>query len=147
MEAKNKTLLKRIKKIVTPKKEIKIDNREEIDKFVQGVTQYIVDFFEGLTIKYSLESFLETLEKSIDKIILDSCKHENLNYYGGTLILTNKEKNIDIDIECYFKNPNDQWIKKQINRSVLISKFTEESTEELRKEGQIKFEIKNPIEE
>lgn len=147
MEKKNKKSFKMIKEKVIPKQESKIDNKEKIDKFVKGITQYIVDFFEGLTVKHSLESFLETLEKSIDKIIIDSCNQENLVYYGGNLIITYEDKDINMHIECYFKDQYDKWIKKEINRSVLISKFTEESTDELRKEGQLKFEIKNPIEE
>lgn len=147
MQEKGRKVIKMIKDKVASKHEIKLNNKEDIDKFVNGITQYIGDFFEGLAAKHSLQYFLETLEKIIDKIIIDSCKNEGLVYYGGNLTVTYREKNIDIDIECYFKNPYDKWIKKQINKSVLSSGFTEESTEELIKEGQLKFEIKNPIQE
>lgn len=85
----------------------------------------------------SFHKFLEYTGEYLDKFILDTCKHEHLNYIGGKLMLSVQsicDKEIQLAADFYFKNSSGQWILKKKSGMVGNQRFSDyDSSPELLK--------------
>lgn len=85
----------------------------------------------------SFHKFLEYTGEYLDKFILDTCKHEQLNYIGGKLIFSMEsicDREIQLAADFYFKNPSGQWILKKKSGKVGTRRFNDyDSSPELAK--------------
>ena len=90
--------------------------------------------------KRSIDELIQMYGETIDSIILDSIKSENLKYIGGNLTSTYMGEYLNINVECYFQDINGRWIKKEAENNIDICKIKKETFDE----KQMKFEIEHP---
>lgn len=100
-------------------------------------------FHESKKGKYSLDTYLDILEKYTDKLIKETEK-QGFYYLGGECRVTNSHKNntYDFAVEMFFKNSNGEKISKEAKRSLSKDKFVTETDEKIK--NTITFEIQKP---
>ena len=108
-------------------------------KIKQSLEELLYCIFES-NINLTLEEILSRYEETIDDFILESIESEDLKYIAGTLTLTKVREGIETNIECYFQDKNNKWIKKEA-KNIIKKKFLEK---DCMKENQIKYDIDNP---
>ncbi len=128
-----------MKKIENSRETKKVYKKTNNFSMKQTLEEILYCLFESYS-NLSLEEILNKYEETIDNFILESIEYENLKYIAGTLTLTKVREGIKTNIECYFQDENNKWIKKEAE-DIIKKKLLEK---DCMKEKQIKYEIDNP---
>lgn len=123
--------------------EIKSGIKKFFDDPIQ-VIDMIKDMFSNEP--KSLNDIARLYSKASDEIIIKTLEKEKFKYGGGKFHIKNLENNkeIEVSIELYFQDDNDNWIKKENKDLISADEFTEEALEELKKKKEITYNIEEP---
>lgn len=114
-------------------------NEQKISSF-DLIENIIISLINKAVKKLNVDEIIEMYQETIDTLILETIKNENLRYISGTLTLTKLKDYLDINIEFYFQDQDKRWIKKEAKNSIEMCKIKEESIDD----NQMKFEIEHP---
>ncbi len=100
----------------------------------------------------SFEDYIDAVSQYADGKAIVFSKEENLRFVGGdcTITVVEELRNVRNDVNLYFKNPSDAWIKKSFGGNTGFVSFTKEALEgaitDIMNEGGRKFPIVPPKE-
>ena len=130
--------------MITPSKSIK-DKLLNVDAALDALGSalcHILDIL--LTEPKSLSEIINAQSALVDRYILKVEVEERIQFIGGKLHIKNQpDENIAFLIELYFKNNQDEWIKKENNILINKGKIKEESMIEMQK-GITPYDISHP---
>lgn len=98
-----------------------------------------------ITLKMKLEDIINIYSNSIDEFILKTEKESKLNFIGGKLKLQLMEKEMLINVECYFQDQNKTWVKKYSYNKIEVNRIEEESLSKFKDANVIEFDIETPL--
>ncbi len=118
---------------------------KESERFVLLNKSDIIDELENLlTEPKNLNEIIDAQSTSVDRYILKVEIEEKVKFIGGKLHIKNQsDVNIAFLIELYFKNNQDEWIKKENTILINKGKIKEESMIEIQK-GITPYDISHP---
>lgn len=122
-----------MKRIMSKEKQLNLNSFDTIENMIDTLISKAMR-------KMSIDELIQMYGETIDSIILDSIKSENLKYIGGNLTSTYMGEYLNINVECYFQDINGRWIKKEAENNIDICKIKKETFDE----KQMKFEIEHP---
>ena len=99
------------------------------------------------------QEFLSAISQYIDAKIMQIATEENLRFVGGEchLKVIEEEQSIATNVQLYFKNEKNAWIKKELNGKTDYEAFDEETIDgevaNSLMEGGRKFPITDPTKE
>ena len=93
------------------------------------------------TKKFKLEELIDVYDKSIDLLIIDIIKSENLKYIYGILELHKFNNYINISIKLFFENENKNIIRKEVFDKICKDKIKDKNIDW----DLIKYKIECPI--
>ncbi|PVZ86914.1 hypothetical protein C9426_14225 [Serratia sp. S1B] len=114
-------------------------------ELVDGVIDEINKNFQHKPI--SLDDLINRLSNSADEEILLIQYQESLNFIGGELIISEKSSQLgffSMDLKLYFQNHLDKIILKEKHKELNLFILTNESQQELKQKGIIKYEVNKP---
>lgn len=91
--------------------------------------------------KFEIDELIDIYEKSIDLLISDIIKSENLQYIDGILELRKSNRYINISIKLFFKDDNEKLIRKEVVDKISIYKIRDKKIEW----NLIKYTIECPV--
>lgn len=106
------------------------------------------DTFESIVAeKRTLDEWANMVINSVDEIIDETIKNEDVNYAAGKLIFS-LDKNtragspkVLILYELYFIDANGNYIKKSAKSDVNQDNFTQDAIEEIKENGKVSYEV------
>lgn len=116
------------------------------------------EFLDSL-LDETFEEFLNSQEKYLDKLMIETGQKEHLVAMGGKMILSlppdnstgqkiSEPNEIQITVDLYFQDQQKKWIKKTLKGTKDIDSLkdwdTDKNLEKLRKENTIEFSIDPP---
>lgn len=110
---------------------------------------YIEEVIDTVTPKISLDTFMESVGDTVDKIILDE-KQNNLQFLGGKtrFSLNNGADAVVMDVELFFAKQDGGFVKKETNGQYPINMLNHDAREtfvaRLTAEGEYVMEVKEP---
>lgn len=107
--------------------------------------QEIEEKFERQPI--DLNTLVSELSEGIDTKILDIQEKEKIGFIGGELAASyhnSKSKNILLELKLYFKDSQDKFILKEINKEIDKHILNEKSQQELFDSKVIEYEVDIP---
>lgn len=99
------------------------------------------------------QEFLSAISQYIDAKIMQIATEENLRFVGGEchLKVIEEEQSLATNVQLYFKNEKNAWIKKELNGKTDYEVFDEETIDgeiaNILMEGGRKFPITDPSKE
>lgn len=130
--------------MITPSQSIK-DKLLNVDAALDALGAALYHILENiLTEPKNLNEIIDAQSTSVDRYILNVEIEERLKFIGGKLHIKNQsDMNIAFFIELYFKNDQDEWIKKENTILVNKTKIKDESIIEIQK-GITPYDISHP---
>ncbi|MGE6167592.1 hypothetical protein [Aeromonas rivipollensis] len=130
--------------MITPSKSIK-DKLLNVDAALDALGSALHHILENLlTEPKNLNEIIDAQSTSVDRYILKVEIEERVKFIGGKLHIKNQsDVNIAFLIELYFKNNQDEWIKKENTILINKGKIKEESMIEIQK-GITPYDISHP---
>lgn len=145
-----------LKKVNTDKSEnlISIKNLKELYATYEKVKPMIEELKELMdkviasNMKLELDDILASHSAFYDDLLLKAMHAENLTYVGGQLIINvnQPERTFSLHMEAYFRNPLQEWIKKEHNVSYSLSSLISKDRKELVEAAVVKYELNAPNE-
>lgn len=115
------------------------------DKILPMILKYFESMMNHVKEPQTLDQIIAVYSPLTSQVILKAKQEENLIYIGGTFkISISDAEHALLKMEAYFKNNQDEWIKKEATASPLLTKFTQEAIEEIKQKGTITFELLDP---
>jgi len=145
-----------LKKVDSDKTEklISLKNLNEIYATYQKVRPLIDDLKELMeklivsNMKVELDDLIRSHSEFYDELLLKAMHTENLTFVGGQLVINANEKKdvFSFDMEAYFKDVMDEWIKKEHSVSYPLSSLISKDRQELTTSSVVKYELNAPTE-
>ncbi|AHA31527.1 hypothetical protein [Exiguobacterium sp. MH3] len=145
-----------LKKVDLEKKEnlISIKNLKELYATYEKVKPMIEELKELMdkviasNMKLELDDILASHSAFYDDLLLKAMHAEKLTYVGGQLVINvnQQERTFSLQMEAYFRNPLQEWIKKEHNVSYSLSSLISKDRKELVEIGIVKYELNAPTE-
>lgn len=148
-ERKTKTIKQRAKMRKAALKALSEDDL--LSALMIGFEHFIQQIYDEGKISLPFKEFLEYTGETFDNYILKTCKTEKLEYFGGKMIFEQNPSSKDIEVYAnfYFQDSNQKWIMKQRKGCITTQCFsdwdTDESLQELQKNGKLELSIEPPL--
>ena len=120
---------------------MKKDNNQPFQELWDSIL-FCVDSQRG---KYSLETYLDIIGEYADRLIIKT-QENGVTYTGGECNV-NKDpdgKNYDFEVSLYFRDGEDNVIKKQASRKIAMDKFTRETKSSIN-DKKTQYKIDKPL--
>ena len=121
----------------------------EIRNGIKDIFKSLSDITDSLRKKITFKEYLDATSEYIDEQVIRISDKEELSFVAGNCIIACPSPctHLSIHVELFFKNVNDQWIKKELDGQVKVVVFKPEALKneiEMLKRQSLKIALNPP---